>query len=275
MNDPVDFSIITPSRNQLAYLKRCHASVMDQQGVTVEHLVMDGASTDGTVDWLRRRDDLAWASKPDSGMYEAINHGLDRARGRFIAYLNCDEQYLPGTLARVKRNFELSDKIDALYGDMLVVGPDGDLLAFRKSPVLRLVYLRFLHLYVPSCATFWRRRIIDDGNRFDPAYKAAGDYELCLRLLKTGRYRFVQLRAYLAAFTFTGTNLGHSPPPETRRFRRKRLAGLPWRAMYLAEKIIAGYYWQTTAINYAVYTPESPAKRQAFKVKGCPCKWPK
>src|SRR3984893_17077250 len=117
----IDVSVITPSLNMLSYLERCVASVADQEGVRAEHLVMDGGSRDGTVEWLASRPNLTSEVRSDNGMYEAINRGFRRARGRILAHLNCDEQYLPGTLATVTRYFDTYPEVDVLFGDTLTV----------------------------------------------------------------------------------------------------------------------------------------------------------
>src|SRR5467141_315471 len=102
----IDVSVVSPSLNMLSYLERCVASVADQEGVRAQHLVMDGGSRDGTVEWLAARPSLASEVRSDKGMYDAVNRGFRKARGRIIAHLNCDEQYLPGTLATVARYFD-------------------------------------------------------------------------------------------------------------------------------------------------------------------------
>ena len=103
----MDFTIVTPSFRQLEKLAGCIASIADQQGVQVEHLVQDGG-TEGFRDFAetmaRRWPDRPgyrriMVSQPDKGMYDAINQGLERAAGNLCAYLNCDEQYEAGTLS--------------------------------------------------------------------------------------------------------------------------------------------------------------------------------
>ena len=113
---PPDFSIITPSLDMLGYLQRCRRSVADQEGVSLEHIVRDGESQDGTVEWLEReaaatnlpgsRRRLVACSEKDEGMYDAVNKGFRQARGKILAYLNCDEQYLPGALRAAQEVFE-------------------------------------------------------------------------------------------------------------------------------------------------------------------------
>jgi glycosyltransferase involved in cell wall biosynthesis len=98
-----DFTVITPSFNMLDYLRRCCASVEDQRGVSVQHLVIDGGSVDGSAEWLRSSRPDSSVIEPDDGMFDALNKGLERARGDYVCYLNCDEQHLPGALARASR----------------------------------------------------------------------------------------------------------------------------------------------------------------------------
>ena len=92
------FSIITPSFRSSHWLKMCIPSVADQ-GVELEHLVQDSESDDGTRDWLPQDRRVTAVFEKDKGMYDAVNRGLRRATGDIFAYLNCDEQYLPGALA--------------------------------------------------------------------------------------------------------------------------------------------------------------------------------
>ena len=88
----VAFSIVTPSFDMHSYLKLCARSVEDQQGPSTEHIVVDGGSRDGTVEWLREHPELNSVSEPDQGMYDAINKGLSMAKCALIGQLNCDEQ---------------------------------------------------------------------------------------------------------------------------------------------------------------------------------------
>jgi len=91
-------SVITPSYRNSERLKLCVASVADQEGVEVEHIVQDAGSDDGTLDWLLADRRVKACVEKDEGMYDAINRGLRKATGEIFAYLNCDEQYLPGAL---------------------------------------------------------------------------------------------------------------------------------------------------------------------------------
>jgi len=88
MNDNIDISVITPSYNMLPYLRRCAASVADQEGGKFEHIVIDGGSTDGSGEWLAKQGHIRSISEKDNGMYDAINKGLKQANGNILAYIN-------------------------------------------------------------------------------------------------------------------------------------------------------------------------------------------
>src|ERR1041385_7805342 len=120
-NSLVRFSIVTPSFRNSQWLRLCIASVADQQGVEVEHIVQDAGSDDGTLDWLTRDPRGRAHVEKDKGMYDAVNRGLRRARGEFLAYLNCDEQYLPGALKKVSDFLDRHPDVDIVFGDCIVV----------------------------------------------------------------------------------------------------------------------------------------------------------
>src|SRR4051812_12247925 len=104
-------SVVTPSFNMLPYLKLCHNSVKDQ-GVDVEHVISDGASTDGTKEWLERESGVVFRSQKDDGMYNALNKAILMSKGQIIGHLNCDEQYMPGVLPFVIDFFQKNPNVD-------------------------------------------------------------------------------------------------------------------------------------------------------------------
>jgi glycosyltransferase involved in cell wall biosynthesis len=273
------FSIITPSFNSLTYLPRCAASITDQQGVDVEHLVVDGGSRGDTIEWLRQQRSIVWQSEPDRGMYDAINKGFKRAAGDIVAYLNCDEQYLPGTLAAVEECFARHPDVDIVYGDALVIRPDGSLLAFRKAYPLRWPYVMAGTLYVLTCATFFRRRIIDRGFLFDPEWRSVGDAEYVIRLLRAGFCSF-HLHRYAAVFTLSGNNL--SANETSMNERRKLIMSAPlWvrtlkhglNAARLAEKFLSGAYFHPGAVKYSIYDSDVAKGRKEFSSSNATSLW--
>ncbi len=271
------FTILTPSYNNLPYLRRCCASVADQTGVAVEHLVIDGASTDGTPAWLHTRPGPC-ISEPDGGMYDALNKGFARATGDLVAWLNCDEQYLPGTLAAVAAVFEEEPAADIVFGDALLVRPEGTLAAYRKSHPLHPSWLAASHLYALSCALFFRRRVLDAGFRFDTSYRMVSDLDLVLRLLRAG-LRTRHLSRYLAAYTLTGKNLTLHPDMAAERARLDacqpgwiRRCRPVLNGARLLNKIWHGGYHQSRPLRYQLFVdPEQP--RREFTAERPSYRW--
>lgn len=275
----MNVTVITPHLNHLRYLKRCCASVEDQ-GQSVEHWVVDGGSSDETVDWLRGRKDLQWVSEKDRGMYDAVNKGLRRARGELLAYLNADEQYLPGALAAVRAYFDAHPETDMVFGHVLLVAPDGSLVAFRKAYPARWPYVATDHLYNLSCGMFFRRRIVEKGILFDESLRYVGDADFVVRVLRAG-YRADILSRYVAAFTMTGKNMSAGPNAQKEHVRLLtcapalfRLLRHPLRICRRLEKALHGGYTEKFPLSYAVYTDASGTVRQTFTVEKASFRWP-
>lgn len=289
----MQISIITPSYNMLSYIKRCRASVADQQGVEVEHIVADGASTDGTPEWLASVAQRTEPQRPqalpgssfryfsgkDAGMYDALNKGFDTASGEVMAWLNCDEQYLEGTLARVREVFTADPQLDMLFGGALLVRPNNSLLAARKPYPARYAYIATSHLYNLSCAMFFRRRIWQGDLRFDTRFRNLGDHDLVLRMLKSG-VRTRTLPVPFSAFTFTGGNLSWTEGAQREALQlREEAPGwakalrVPLNAMRITEKLLHGGYGHP-AVNYALYDGDATAPRHRFLVNKVSVKWP-
>ena len=160
-------SIVTPSFRNSAWLRLCVASVADQAGVDVEHIVQDALSDDGTQDWLAQDGRVRAYFEKDQGMYDAINRGWRRANGEILAYLNCDEQYLPGGLRRVEDFFRQHPETDVVLADTVVVDKAGQFICCRKS---LMPWKNSMRVYNPviSSSIFIHRRVLDQhGLLFD------------------------------------------------------------------------------------------------------------
>ncbi len=275
----VAVSVITPSRNQLGHLRRCCASVADQQGVAFEHIVIDGASSDGSAEWLRRQPGIRFLSEADGGLYEALNKGLRLSRGQVLGQLNCDEQYLPGTLAFAAEFFQVNPGVDILFGDFLALAPDGSLKAFRKAIPLRWPYVAASYLYAGTCALFYRRRLLEQGLEFDPSWRCVADADFVVRALRRG-FRARHASRYLAAFTDTGANLSGSSGAQAERRRWQASFPRALRLLYpalnlarLAEKLARRCYRQPLPLEYSVYTAGSPETRRSFSPVSAGFRW--
>jgi glycosyltransferase involved in cell wall biosynthesis len=273
------FSIITPSFRNGAWLKLCIASVADQRdsGVELEHIVQDAGSDDGTPDWLAQDPRVRAFVEKDEGMYDAINRGMRRATGDILAYLNCDEQYLPGALARVRDFFHAHPHIEVLFGDAILVDDHGAPLSYRRMVLPIRPHVRILHLNTLTCATFFRRSVVDRGHLFDLRWRVIGDAAWVDGLLRE-RVAMAILPEPLSAFTFTGANLGASERgvEEMDAFRGgawKKALGPVISLHHRLRKWRAGAY-APHAVQYALYTRESPDRRVPFSDSRLGFDWP-
>jgi glycosyltransferase involved in cell wall biosynthesis len=206
----MQLSIITPSFRNSQWLRLCIASVADQQGVRVEHIVQDSCSDDGTQEWLPQDPRVKAFIEKDQGMYDAVNRGFRRSRGEILAYLNCDEQYLPGALQAVHNFFAAHPSVDAVLPDTIVTDPAGDYICHRYSllPRKHQMWVRFPVL---SCALFVRRRVVEGaGLYFDTRWRAVGDCFWVREMVQRG-LRFAVLPRFTSVFTDTGANMCLKP----------------------------------------------------------------
>jgi glycosyltransferase involved in cell wall biosynthesis len=301
------FSIVTPSFKQLNYLGCCIASVADQ-GVTVEHIVQDAGSP-GIEEFAKKMAEqllgkyggervkklepyelvhlrtpqgyaLRIFKEPDEGMYDAINKGLQKATGEVCAYLNCDEQYLLGTLRRVADYFGRSPKIDVLLGAAIVVRPDGSYVCDRKvMKPTRLHTLVSGNLSIFTSSTFFRRSaVVERGLFFERQWKVVGDAVWILDLLDQ-RLKMGVLRQPLSVFTETGSNLSLQDKAGAERKRLGERASEWARAgrwliliMYRLKRFFGGAYW-IRPHTYCIYTATSPQEREGFVVEKPTYRW--
>lgn len=202
--DKLKISIITPSLNQGRFIEEAILSVLNQRYFDYEHIVIDGGSQDQTLDILEkyssRTKRLRWISELDRGQSDALNKGFRLASGDIIGWLNADDRYLPGCFSRVIDSFLKNPNVDIIYGDYRFIDEKGKVIKLRKEIGFDLFILKYLHvLYIPSTATFFRRKVIDDGNFLSENYHYAMDYEFFLRLALKG-YKFAHIPEYLADF---------------------------------------------------------------------------
>jgi len=209
MTEPLRISIITPSFNQVRFIERTIESVLSQGYPNLEYIVVDGGSTDGTLDILKSYEDrLTWISEPDKGQSDAINKGIRMSTGAIVAYLNSDDVYEPGALARVAAFFESNPAVMWLTGRCRIIDERdiekrGAITAYKNFFLSRYSYRALLVLnFISQPATFIRRRVIDEVGYFDVTHHRVMDYEYWLRI--GARYDPGVLDECLAAFRVYG-----------------------------------------------------------------------
>lgn len=274
----MQFSIITPSFRASQWLKLCIPSVADQ-GVELEHIVQDSVSDDGTMDWLPQDPRVKAYIEKDRGMYDAVNRGLRKAKGEILAYINCDEQYLPGALKAVAEFFEKNPDVDLVFSDALVVNEDGSFNCFRKVQIPWEYHARVCALCTLTCSMFFRRSLIDQrGLFFSDKYRDLGDVDWVVRALRQ-RVPMKVMRCYTSIFTETGDNMNLKP--NAMRERAEFTSQAPWwvrnatpliNKAYQASRFLQGGFFEK-ALSYSIYTKSSPDQRVTFNVAQPKARW--
>jgi glycosyltransferase involved in cell wall biosynthesis len=181
-------SVITPSFNQAAFLRQTLHSVLDQDYREFEYLVVDGGSSDGSVEIIKEHSDrLAWwISESDSGQAEAINKGFARAKGEITAWLNSDDYYLPGALRAATQAFEAHPDAVLVYGNVQSVDEAGHIInqqRFRQCSLEDLLCFRI----IGQPAAFMRRRAVQAVGSLNTGFNLLLDHQLWIRLARIGR----------------------------------------------------------------------------------------
>ena len=189
---PLKISIITVVLNNKICIKDCIESISSQTFGDIEHIVIDGGSTDGTVDIIKTCGNkiTRWVSEPDRGIYDAMNKGLAIASGEVIGFLNADDLYFDTDVLKTVASVMGDPKIDACYSDLIYVG--------RRDLKKVIRYWRsrpfepglFKRGWVPAHPTFFvRKKIYDQHGGFDLQYQLAADFELMARFLEFHKIR--------------------------------------------------------------------------------------
>ena len=275
------FSIVTPSFRSGKWLRSCIPSVADQgSDVLLEHIVQDACSDDETAAFLPGDSRVTAIIEKDRGMYDAVNRGYRRAKGEFLAYLNCDEQYLPGALKKVAKFFDAHPTVDVVFADTLVVGKTGEYVCYRRAIPPRIAQSWIGNsLNILTAATFVRRGVFHQrGLWFDETLKDIADVVWVREVLRA-RVEMAVLRDFTSVFTDTGDNMNLKP--NAQREKAELLASAPaWmragRPLILAHnrlrRIWHGAY-RCTPHDYAIYTAENPAKRTTFQAPAPTPRW--
>ena len=204
-NRPV-VSVVTPCFNSRLYLRETMESVLSQAGPVLEYIIVDGGSTDGTLDIIKeyaaRDGRIRWISGPDDGISDAFNKGIALARGELIGIINSDDTYLPGALAAVAEAYRTHPECDVFNGDMLRLEGDRVLFLLKPSDLNRHIWHE-MPLNHP--ATFVTARAYRQVGGFDKALRVAMDYDLVLRLYSRGCC-FHYLERPLAAMRYGGAS---------------------------------------------------------------------
>lgn len=177
-------SIVTPSFNQARFLEETIRSVLSQDYPHIEYIVVDGGSTDGSLEIIQRYQDrlAAWVSEPDQGQTDAINKGFALAHGDILAWLNSDDTYEPWAVAEAVAFFQSHPEVGLVYGDANFVNETGQVIGRFPAAQTSYMKLRRGYVHIPQQAAFFRSRLWKEVGPLDPSFYFAMDYDLWVRL---------------------------------------------------------------------------------------------
>ena len=197
-------SIVTAVLNRARSIERTLASVREQDYPNVEHVVVDGGSTDGTLEILERTEGIRWISEPDDGLADAMNKGIAMADGEWIGWLNSDDYYLPGALNAVAAAADSDPEVRWIVGKCQIIGADDReirtaITAYKNWLLRHYSFRLYLTQNFVSCpSTFVRKDAYEAVGPLDPRYRISMDYDVFLRIAR--RWDPIVLDEELAVF---------------------------------------------------------------------------
>lgn len=265
MNEFPRVTIITPSYNQAAFLEETIRSVLDQGYPNLEYFVMDGGSKDGSVEIIQRYADrlAGWVSEKDSGQAEAINKGFSRATGEFVAWINSDDRYQPGSILAAVNALQADPALAFVYGNMLSIDGAGNVINVQKFADWGLEgIMRFRIIGQP--AVFMRRAALEQAGYLDTRFHFMLDTHLWLRVAQFGGTRHVDEVWAAARYHEGAKNIAKAP-----EFGREAYEVLAWmqdqpglKAMYIRSRT---QIWAGAHLFNARYQLDGGRPRQALK----------
>jgi glycosyltransferase involved in cell wall biosynthesis len=191
-------SIITPSFNQADYLEETIKSVLEQDYPRIEYIVMDGGSTDGSVDIIKKHQDKIqfWVSEQDKGQTDAINKGFNRATGDILAWLNSDDTYNPKAVGEAVKFLMDNPDVAMVYADCNFIDERGNVIGKFASRQTDYQKLRRGYVHIPQQTMFFRAKYWKEVGPLDPSFYFAMDYDLWVRIAKRAPIQYLPGRTW-------------------------------------------------------------------------------
>ncbi|MDP2966078.1 MAG: glycosyltransferase family 2 protein [Pelolinea sp.] len=186
-------TIVTPSYNQAMYLEETIQSVLAQTYPSIEYIIMDGGSTDGSLEIIKKyTPKLAhWVSEKDRGQTDAINKGFALAKGEVLAWLNSDDTFLPNALEEAVKFLSAHPETGLIYGDANYIDEKSKVIGRFPAAQTDLAKLRRGYVHIPQQASFFRKSLWDQAGPLDPEFFFAMDYDLWVRLAALSGLKYI------------------------------------------------------------------------------------
>jgi glycosyltransferase involved in cell wall biosynthesis len=226
-------TVVTPCLNQARFLEEAVRSVLEQDYPRIEHIVVDGGSTDGSVEILRRYDHVRWISEQDKGQSDALRKGFALARGEIYGWLNADDMYLPGAVSAAVARLK-SGVYGLVYGGYRVVHENGEAAFEIPAHPFDFEMLLDAKNFVPQPSAFFTREAYEAVSGVDARYHYAMDYDLWVRIGR--RFQVGVIDGMLSCFRFQSESKSVTAAdrfyPEMRKISRRN-GGRFFSRMYL------------------------------------------
>jgi len=249
-------SVVVPSFNQAKFIEETLCSVIKQNYPNLELIVIDGGSTDGSVEIIKKYEKYItyWVSEPDGGQTKGLIKGFNCATGEIQCWLNSDDLLEKGVLARVACYFKSHPKVDAVFGNTLWIDAASQpLREQREIPFNRFIWM-YTYNYIPGMSMFWRKHIYDKVGGLNPDFNLAMDADLWIRFAEVG---------CIAHVDEVWSRMRFYPDQKNRKLRdksdaedlriRARYWGTTQPPLYTVKKVIAQCYrmlWKLTTGRY-------------------------
>jgi glycosyltransferase involved in cell wall biosynthesis len=186
-------SVITPSFNQARYLEATIQSVIGQDYPRIEYIIVDGGSTDGSVDVIKKYQDKLswWVSEKDKGQTDAINKGFNRAKGEILAWINSDDTYNPGAMGEAVKYLVNHPEVALVYADCNFIDEEDRIIGKFNSAQTDIRRLRRGYVHIPQQTMFFRAKYWKELGPLDPSFYFAMDYDLWTRIAAHAPFKYL------------------------------------------------------------------------------------
>ena len=234
MDENLKISIVTPSYNQGQFIEQTIQSVLNQDYKNYEHIIIDGGSTDNTIDILKKYNHLQWISEKDSGQSNAINKGFSMAKGEIFAWLNSDDFYEENIFQSIADYFMGHKTCNFLYGDITYVDRNGKKAFEIKGEEITFESLLKNPDLIRQPSFFWKKKNFVENGGLDESLDLVMDYDLFLKFIKSQTPGYInQNLSYYRFYAETKTNVN----------RKKQATELCQVMKRHSSKITVGMYW--------------------------------
>lgn len=249
MDNTFDFTVITPTLNAERYILKCLKSIYSQANVSIQHIVVDGGSTDQTLQIIDTFHNTSVLHHSKPGIYNALNHGIQFAEGKIICFLNSDDHYYsPTTLADVLKEFNKKNKIDIYLSGCSFVNLQGETLYSMHPPKDVYSFFSLTRLFICSHPSCFFSSIVFNENVYDTSFKCCSDIEFLIRCIKSSSFTIFVKNKITSCFLLHNSNYSSNKKLQYRDLKNISILHSPLKCFPLT--IIILFIYKFLSISY-------------------------